>query len=238
MMRSKALMVGGLGLAVGCGGSGSDDGLPEAIFVPGAADGAGDDDDDNPGDDDDDNPGDDDDDSSDTGSPEPDGAGPADYPQGRRIRRLTADQYSAALEVATGQSWPDYPQYAATLGKASFSDITEHDRSLSVTFDKFTHDAALYACRAAVDGDADEGTTVILRHVTLDEQDPAAVRDNIAYLLLRFLAVDAGPLDDRVAPFADLVLAPAEGDMNEELLRERWTAVCLALATHPDFVTY
>src|SRR5688572_20176856 len=63
------------------------------------------------------------DDAAETGAPEPDGEGPAEFPAGRRIRRMTADQYMRSLEVATGQTWPDYAEFAAALGKADYAEI-------------------------------------------------------------------------------------------------------------------
>lgn len=127
------------------------------------------------------------------------------------------------------------------MGKADYAEITRHDRTLSLTFDKFAHDAALWSCRAAVDADVANASAVILRHVDPSLQAPAdatSVRANVAYLLLRFLAVDAAAADSRVDVFADLVLAPSAADPSLETRRERWTAVCVALATHPDFVAY
>jgi len=59
------------------------------------------------------------DDDGDSGSPNPDDEGPAELPQGRQIRRLTADQFVRSLEKVTGQPWPDYELYAAAMGKAA-----------------------------------------------------------------------------------------------------------------------
>ncbi len=180
-----------------------------------------------------------DDDGGDSGSPDPEGEGPAELPLGRAIRRMTADQYVRSLELATTQRWEGFDAYSAAMGKANFSEITEHDRNLSVTFEKFANDAAIATCRAAVAIDADEQAEVILRHVTLESLDEAAVRANVQYLVLRFLA-DEVPLDDpRVDVWAQLVLAPLGPDLDpREALQERWAAVCVGLATHVDFITY
>lgn len=181
-------------------------------------------------------------DDGDSGAPSPEGEGPAELPIGRAIRRMTADQYVRSLEVVTGQTWDEYPEFAAAMGKADYAEITQHDRTLSVTFEKFINDAALDVCQRAVDADADEGGTVILRHATLDDADEAAVRTNVQYLLLRFLADDAELDSEAVDPWAALVLAPVDAETPEEdvaeVRRARWTAVCLGLATHVDFITY
>jgi len=231
-----AMTLGLLG-AGGCygghpgGGDGTPPGIDDADDTDGGP-GGGDDDDD----DDDDSA--DDGDDGDTGAPEPGGVGPSDYPAGRKIRRMTADQYAASLQVATGQTWPQFEEFAGAMGKADFAEITSHDRTLSLTFDKFAHDAALWSCRAAVDADVDAGGDVILRHAGIEASDEQDVRQNVAYLLLRFVAADVTPDAPEVDAFADLVMAPSQSDITPEVLRERWTAVCVALATHPDFVAY
>jgi hypothetical protein len=175
------------------------------------------------------------DDSAETGAPEPEGEGPAEFPAGRRIRRMTADQYMRSLEIATGQTWPDYAEFAPALGKADYAEIVSEDRALSVTFDKFIHDAALSTCRAAVDADVEQGTGVILRDVAIDSDDEAFIRANLVYLTLRFLASDVQPSDPRLDVWVDLV---ADTSLDDDARRERWVAVCVGFATHPDFVAY
>lgn len=182
---------------------------------------------------------DDGDDDGDSGVPNPEGEGPAELPLGRAIRRMTADQYVRSLEVATGQTWADYEAFSAAMGKADYAEITEHDRTLSVTFEKFINDAALATCRAAVDLDADEGGNIILRHVSLEDTDETAIRTNVQYLLLRFLADEAELDEESIDPWVSLVLAPVANPKEAtEIRRARWTAVCIGLTTHVDFITY
>lgn len=186
-----------------------------------------------------DDDGDDDGDDGDSGAPNPEGEGPAEFPIGRAIRRMTADQYVRSLEIATGQAWAGFAEFSAAMGKADYSEITEHDRTLSVTFEKFINDAALATCRDAVDLDADDGGDVILRHASLEDTDETAIRTNVQYLLLRFLADEAELDDEVIDPWVSLVLAPVTNpDEAAETRRARWTAVCIGLATHVDFITY
>ncbi len=180
----------------------------------------------------------DDDGGAETGSPEPEGEGPSEFPVGRRIRRMTADQYIRSLTVATGQSWPLYEDYAAALGKADFAGITSDDRSLSVTFDKFIHDAAQYTCRTALDDDVTNGGATILREVGVEETDEDALRRNLQYLMLRFLAVSLPTDDPRLDPWLGLLTAGSTSEITDAVRQERWSAVCVGLATHVDFVTY
>lgn len=174
-----------------------------------------------------------------SGAPSPRGEGAADSPIGRRIRRMTADQYIRSLELVTGQTWSGYEEFAAAMGRPDYVELVDDDRTLSVTFQKFAFDAASATCRAAVAQDLAQGTSVILRHAGADDDASDSVRFNMSHLALRFLAVDADPNDPFLDPWVDLVLAPNEtDDPIADVRAERWAAVCVGLATHPDFITY
>ena len=168
-------------------------------------------------------------------------------PETKRIRRLTADQFFASLEVATGQRWDDQEQFAATLGRPDFAEVTVEGREMSVGFAKLAGDAARETCRRAVEQDrntADAAARTILRRVGSTEQlDPfdANVGDNLRYLVLRFHGVYAtDDADRRLQPWFTLLQdglsATDEGRFAEA--EDRWVAVCTGLALHPDFLTY
>ena len=172
---------------------------------------------------------------------------PEEVPETKRIRRLTADQFFASLFVATGQRWDDEDQFAATLGRPDFAEVTAEGREMSVGFAKLAGDAARQTCRRAVDQDrdtADAGSRVILRKVDdvgqLDPFDPG-VGENLRYLVLRFLGVYAVDDEDRrLQPWFSVLqdgLDPAD-DARFGEAEDRWIAVCTGLALHPDFLTY
>jgi hypothetical protein len=168
-------------------------------------------------------------------------AGPAELEPVRRGRRLTADQFHRSLALATGFPWTRYEQFASSLGRPDYAEITAEGLEASVTFDKLVHDAARESCARAVIADGGRpvpGSETILRYASVADRDPAVLRENLAYLLLRFHAVDvAGDgADPRLDPYLDLLLEPAPG--NDTQMAYRWVAVCVALATHPDFLTY
>jgi hypothetical protein len=159
------------------------------------------------------------------------------------MRRMTAEQFHRSLVTVTGQEWPLFEKYAEAMGRADFAEITDEGRELSVTFDKFVHDAALHTCSAAIaeDGDgSDSGTTgTVMRWVSVSERETKKIRRNLDYLMLRFLGQEMRDEDPRVEPWMNLLTAePDEGELDDELMRERWTAVCIGLVTHPDFITY
>ena len=172
---------------------------------------------------------------------------PEEVPETKRIRRLTADQVFASLEVATGQRWDDEEEFAATLGRPDFSEVTAEGREMSVGFAKLVGDAARQTCRRAVEQDrelSNPNERAILQKVNdvnqLDPFDPG-VAENLRYLTLRFLGVyiedDA---DRRIQPWIDIMqsgLDPSD-DARFEQAQDRWIAVCTGLALHPDFLTY
>lgn len=172
---------------------------------------------------------------------------PEQVPETKRIRRLTADQFFASLNVATGQRWDDEEQFAATLGRPDFAEVTVEGREMSVGFAKLAGDAARETCRRAVEqdrGTADQASRVILRRVSsVDQLDPfdANVGENLRYLVLRFHGVYAIDDDDRRLQPWFTVLQDGLNATDEERFTEaqdRWIAVCTGLALHPDFLTY
>jgi len=172
---------------------------------------------------------------------------PEEVPETKRIRRLTADQFFASLEVATGQRWNDEGQFAATLGRPDFAEVTVEGREMSVGFAKLAGDGARETCRRAVERDretSDQASRVILRHISevgmLDPFDPNAV-ENLRYLLLRFHgAYVVDETDRRLLPWVQLLQAGLSPDDEERFagVEDRWAAVCTGLALHPDFLTY
>ena len=172
---------------------------------------------------------------------------PEQVPETKRIRRLTADQFFASLAVATGQQWDDADEFAATLGRPDFAEVTVEGREMSVGFAKLAGDAARETCRRAVEQDrstTDPGSRVILRHLSdMSAIDPfdADVSDNLRYLLLRFHGVYVTDDEDRrLQPWLTLLQSGLEAGSAERFSEseDRWAAVCVGLALHPDFLTY
>ncbi len=181
-----------------------------------------------------------------------DPSGQADFPTARRVRRLTAEQFHRSLTVATGHSWDKFDRFAGSMGRPDLAEVTEESRDLSVTFDKLAGDAARDTCalavaadRGVISGEA-TGERVILNHVDETVTSGPAVLENLKYLVLRFHGVAVTSDDDpRLAPWTAVL---AHRSVDEETGMEiepdadamalRWRAVCVGLATHPDFVTY
>lgn len=172
---------------------------------------------------------------------------PEQLPETKRIRRLTADQFFASLTIATGQQWDDEEQFAATLGRPDFAEVTVEGREMSVGFAKLAGDAARQTCRRAVELDrdsADPEARVILKKIDeVGQLDPfdTDVSENLRYLLLRFHGVHVIDDDDRrLQPWSTLLQdgLDAADEARFAEAGDRWAAVCTGLALHPDFLTY
>ncbi len=166
---------------------------------------------------------------------------PGDIEPGRSVRRMTADQFVNSLEVATGQRWSDFDRFAGALGRADLQQVTEEGRAPNVTFDKLVGDAARATCADAIEADLeaeDRTSRRIVHEVEFSERAPEALATNIQYLLLRFLGLPEVPVEDeRVQTWLPLV-TEGTAEFTDAEMAERWEAVCIGLATHPDFVTY
>ncbi len=176
----------------------------------------------------------------DPNAPTPVPIGTAENPLGRRVRRLTADQFHRSLQVATGQSWNDFERFAASLGRPDYAEVTEQGREVSMTFAKFVDDAARDTCRRAIDADRASGAPgVILQGALVGDREPAVLEENLRYLFLRFLGQALPPGDPSLEPFMRiLTLRDSDRDLSDNEMRDRWWAVCVGLATHTDFLTY
>lgn len=160
--------------------------------------------------------------------------GSVNFTSSRQLRRLSADQFVKSLELATGQSWKDSGKYAEAMGKPDLMRSPEEGRELSVTFDKLAQDAAFATCAQSVD----ETPDVLLRHATLQDRDPSKLYENIRYLYLRFLTKSlASKGDIRAKPWMNL-LVDGDEEVSDAQMKDRWIALCVGLATHPDFYVY
>jgi hypothetical protein len=169
---------------------------------------------------------------------------------GRAPRRLTVDQLRASLLAATGFTWvasrrvsdpesatgftnlPDADMLdalAPTLGRADYATTTIESIDPAVTFTKLAGDAARSACRASVKADMSlpEGERRIARY--------ADVRRNLAYLALRFWGRALDPNDAQLEPLRTLFGKSSTAGGGES---DGWRAVCIAMATDPQFLTY
>jgi hypothetical protein len=179
-------------------------------------------------------------------------------PAGRAPKRLGVDQLRASLVAATGFGWTEFRRIsdadqlygyadrdadvldllAPTLGRPDYRTSTTETTDPSITFTKAAGDAARSACKRAVFMETQRGSPPILfkyvKPADTLQSNPGAVRKNLAYLVLRFWGRTVPETSPEVAPLESLfdraahLGQPADG----------WRAVCIALATDPQFLTY
>lgn len=163
----------------------------------------------------------------------------------RGLRRMDLDQLSASVaRVTGGVAWVDnsgndqFETFAATLGKPDYLDRTREDLSPSPLFQKFLGDAARVTCTTAVAGEASgEREAHLLGDVPIAARwadSQALIEANLRELLLDFHGVDLPEGDARLQPWAFLYES-TEHTSDDPV--EAWTAVCVALMTHPAFYT-
>jgi hypothetical protein len=179
---------------------------------------------------------------------------------GRVLRMLSVDQFHAALLAATGFTWegnrrmpaPDAPvgyvddpradmivALAPSLGKPDYAASSNESREPSITFAKLSGDAARSACRASVGWDVGRPREErrILRFVERGDTlaaNPRAVRANASYLALRFWSRAIAPNDAELGPILTVFDRASRAGSPED----GWRAVCIALVTDPQFMTY
>lgn len=162
---------------------------------------------------------------------------------GRFARRLTADELERSLETATGQRWAQFEARADTLGRPDYLRTLTDGEQLSVAFLRFAEDGARATCQAAVNVErdlTDPAQRPILGSVDMQAPDPALRRANLRRLVLRFLGHAAASEDDPIlAAFVPILEAPIAGRQGRAPMEAlRWYAVCVALATNLEFLTY
>jgi hypothetical protein len=159
----------------------------------------------------------------------------------RPRRRMDIDQLSASFaRVTGGVNWWGWEPYARTLGKPDYAVQTHEDLSASLLFHKFLDDAARDVCDQLAlrePGVPRESRALLALVEPTDtlETAPAAVRENLAMLLLRFHGRRVAPDDPLLAPWERLFGNVVTGTGNPVA---GWRAVCVALIEHPDFTSY
>ncbi len=175
---------------------------------------------------------------------------PVAEPLQRPRRRMNIDQLDAAIRRVTGGiGWTEkqgqaevnlFQQLGKTLGRPDFVEITQEDLTASTLFMKFLGDAARSVCGklAAADGGASPVFFASSSPTDTWKSAPEKIKDNLRALLLRFHGrrLTATVTDDAHLEPWRWLYASVEHTAQSPLAG--WTAVCVALVTHPDFTTY
>jgi hypothetical protein len=179
-----------------------------------------------------------------------DGHGTSPLPQAgaapRDRRRMDVDQLDASIRaVSGGIGWEvsgvnQFQRLSATLGKPDYLSNTHEDLTPNLLFQKFLEDAAASVCDQLLARERAGGPdNVFLVHADADDSalaDAAAIRENLAYLLLRFHGRSLAPDDPQLEPWAFLFEGAELAGNGDPIVA--WRTVCVALITHPDFSSY
>lgn len=168
---------------------------------------------------------------------------PEDTTRGRDRRRMDIDQLSASIEQVTGGlRWMDgdvdqFEALSGTLGKPDYVNNTQEDLDPSLLFQKFLDDAAADVCSDLMAREAASPEVFLVNATLADTWDnnPDAVKANLAYLVLRFHGRQLDPDSATLEPWTWLFRTSLQvtGDPQDS-----WKTVCVGLMTHPDFYTY
>jgi hypothetical protein len=161
--------------------------------------------------------------------------------------RMTIDQLEAnVLKVTDGVLWlnpagkNNWELKRSAFGVPDYMVSVLEIREPTLLFDKLVGDAARDICPVLLQNELANAPEerVFLTDVQPDatyESAPGAVESNISRLVLRYHGRYLPPGDSRLSPWVTLF---AEGSNLTNDSIATWTAVCVALLTHPDFTSY
>jgi hypothetical protein len=174
---------------------------------------------------------------------------PPPKPAPRARRRVNLDQLQASILKATGgitathitgQAFFEF--YAASLGRPDFETSVEEELSPGLLFDKLMGDAARAICPSLMTSEqaAAPEERVFIKHAALDDTvatAPDNIAKNMQMLVLRFHGRYLAPDSPELEPWMSLLDAVTTESEEADPITG-WSAICTALLTHPDFVSY
>ena len=161
--------------------------------------------------------------------------------------RVHIDQLKASFaEVTGGLDWVDkqgaslWDLKAGELGVPNYMSSVIEIRETTLLFAKLMGDAARDICPLLMDKEVNAEPDARIFLMEVEPTDtyataPEAVEANLSKLVLRFHGRYYPSGDPRLSPWLNLFAtgSAATGDP-----MATWTAVCVALIMHPDFVSY
>jgi len=164
-----------------------------------------------------------------------------EQPPDHDYRRLDVDQLREAFRFSAGQIWGDFVEpdklsvLALTLGQPDFIERTNEVLEPTVLFAKFLSDAATDICVNVIRDDFNATEPIFFVHAEPMGSDLELVRQNIAYLRLRYHGyrqpIDHPDHAEWLSLWSDL------HDVQSEPLLA-WFGFCVAMIQHPDFYAY
>ena len=167
-------------------------------------------------------------------------------PQHRTRQRMNLDQLQRSLSaVMGGLEWTtngksEWASRASTLGVPDYMSSVRENLSSNLLFDKTLGDAARDLCPALLEKekDATPEDRVFLLDVGPDDTfvtNDSGMRSTLRRLILLYHGRNISEEEPAFAPWLNLLtnlMTTAETPVHG------WTALCVALAVHPEFQSY
>ena len=168
-------------------------------------------------------------------------------PQERTRIRIHIDQLKASINEVTGginwvygnnSSWWDKKK--AELGVPDYMTSVIELREPTLLFVKLVGDAARDICPKVLASDVkkpaeDRVFLLVADPADTYESAPGNVKANLSKLVLKYHGRYFPPDDPRLQPWVNLFVSGTQAVADPTKV---WTAVCVALMTHPDFMSY
>jgi len=157
--------------------------------------------------------------------------------QRRDRRRMNVFQLNKALLDLTGHDYVQLLDARGPLGQPDYREITREVREPELFFQKFLQDAAHSNCDFLLDAELEATLEErrFLKHIEPNDTAEAEVKENLAFLLLRYHGHrhenDAQEVENWYTLFSNIQQSTADSQTT-------WKAICVALIRHPDFYSY
>ena len=157
--------------------------------------------------------------------------------QRRDYRRMNIFQLDKALLDLTGYSYQSLWKARGPLGQPDYQEIINEVREPELFFQKFLQDAAHTNCELLLNAEALSAPNdrKFLKYVDVEDTTETAVKDNLAFLLLRYHGHRYSIEDDAIGEWYDLFNNIQQSTTDTQTT---WKAICVTLIRHPDFYAY
>ena len=157
--------------------------------------------------------------------------------QRRDRRRMNIFQLNQALTDLTGYDYSILLEARGPLGQPDYREIINEVREPELFFQKFLQDAAHTNCELLLE-DEEQATLSerkFLKYIEPDETAEGQVKENLAFLLLRYHGHrydnSSAEVNEWHTLFSNIQQATSDSQTT-------WKAICVGLIRHPDFYSY
>ena len=146
-------------------------------------------------------------------------------------------QLNQALTDLTGHDYSILLEARGPLGQPDYLEIVNEVREPELFFQKFLQDAAHTNCELLLEDEeqATQSERKFLTYIEPNETTESEVKENLAFLLLRYhghrYATDSSEVSEWYSLFSNIQQTTSDSQTT-------WKAICVGLIRHPDFYSY